>query len=341
MLIHAMSEEVESRVATALGLLVAICVLAFAVAAFALPIGKHSADSVRIAIESPYVGQGVDVGTELMLHGVRVGEVTAVTNLAGGQVRLDADVQREPTTELTDTVGIDFRPANYFGVTGINLRPGTGGRALSDGSVVATTPIGDFTLQTLLSRLGAISHGVVTPQLIDVIQKVTDYTDALDPALETFLVVAGAFADVQTVSTAQLLTNATGLSVAFPGFLNAATAVGDNFHKPLDGFSEDWNKFIVVPTLELASGSFFGAMGKLLGAHSSELVDVTNLIQVLTDVVPGVVPAEQISDSARELRIRLEKLFDGPPDRRAVDVNVVLESLPGVAAPLAATGVTP
>ena len=38
---------------------------------------------------------------------------------------------------------IDFRPVNYFGVTGINLIPGAGGQRLRDGTQINTVPEGN------------------------------------------------------------------------------------------------------------------------------------------------------------------------------------------------------
>jgi hypothetical protein len=65
------------------------------------------------------------------------------------------------------------------------------------------------------------------------------------------------------------------------------------------------------------------------------------MIKVLTDVAPGLVPPDAIADTARELRMRLERLFAGSPDQRAVNVRVILDSLPGVAAPIDAVGGAP
>jgi hypothetical protein len=320
---------------------VVTCLVVVTVVAFAKPFASRGYGTIGIVIETPYGGQGVKAGTALVMHGVQVGEVTNVTNLPGGKVRYAADLRRGPTSGLTTAMGIDFRPANYFGVTGINLRPGDGGQALTNGVVVKTTPAGNFTLQAMLSRLGEISHGVITPRLIEVIQKVTTYTDSLNPLVETLFVVTNALTDVQTVSTARLLTNATGLSVAFPGFVYGATLTGDGLRKPLDGFTYEWWNLILSPTLAAVSDHFFGAIGKLLTSHSTELVVATDLIKLLSDVVPGVVPPDAIADTARELRMRMERLYSGPPDRRAVNVRVVLDSLPGVAAPIAAMGGTP
>jgi len=336
------SDEAEARILTAVGMAVVICAAAVSVVAFANPFGGRPEGQIAVVIESPYVGQGVDPGTALLMHGVKVGQVTSVTSLPGGGVRLAADLQRTPTAGLTDTMGIDFRPANYFGVTGINLQPGNGGQALANGSLIKTTPSGNFTLQALLSRLGEISHGVLTPHLVDVIGRATNYTDGLDPLLETMLVVSNSLANVQAVSTARLLTNATGISVAFPGFVNGATNLGDNLvHAGLDDATDDFFLHTYKPTIDLAATGLFGAAGKLISSHSTDLAPLTDLIKTLTDIGPGLIPSDAIADTARELRERLERLFSGPPDRRAVNVRVILDMLPGVQAPIDAVGGAP
>jgi hypothetical protein len=337
-LIHKASEEREARILTAVGMGLAICVV-LAITAFAVvdPFGGRPSDQFGVVIESPYVGEGVVAGTSLLVHGVKVGEVTQVSSIPGGGVRLAANLRHGPTTGLTDAMTIDFRPANYFGVTGINLVPGAGGRALANGSIIKTTPSGNFTLQALLSRLGEISHGVLTPRLVDVIQRATQYTDGLDPLLETMLVVSTSLANVQKVSTAQLLTNATGISVAFPGFVNATTDLGDNFvHASLDNVTDDFFQNTYKPTIAITSTGLFGAVGTLVSKHSTDLAPLTNMIKVLTDVAPGLVPSDDIADTAFELRTRLQRLFAGSPDQRAVNVRVMLDVLPGVAAPIEA-----
>ncbi len=112
-------------------------------------------------ISTPYVGQGVQAGTAVVLHGVKVGQVTDVTNIAGG-VQLDTDLQKESTQGLTNRVGIDFRPINYFGVPGINLVPKPGGDALQDGSRVALTPSGELhpfgIAQSIGQRVRSLAH---------------------------------------------------------------------------------------------------------------------------------------------------------------------------------------
>ncbi|MGV0777067.1 Mammalian cell entry related domain protein [Mycolicibacterium elephantis] len=304
---------------------------------------------MSVVIETPYVGQGVDVGTGVIMHGVEIGQVTGVSSLPGGGVRLSADLQAASAAGLTDTLGIDFRPANYFGVTGVNLVRGGGGRPLEDGMRIQVTPRGNFALQTLLSRLGEITDGVVTPQLVQVIDRSTAYVDGLNPLIETMLMVTKAVDNVQTVSTARLLANATGLSAVFPFFVDAATESGHVFdnaglivfdHTGGEVTEEFWQKHY-LPTVELATYGLFGAVGKLESSHVEELLPAVEIVKTLTDTVPGLVRPEDFAETMTELRRRFENMYGGSPEQRALQVRIVLDNLPGVAAPLGAMGVTP
>lgn len=359
-----MSAEAEARRLTIIGLAFVLCVITACVLVAMNPFGDRQANRLSIVMDLPYLGQGVTAGTATIMHGVKVGEVTAISTLPTGGVELNVDLEAAPTAGLTDALGVDFRPSNYFGVTGINLVPGTGGQELRNGARINTMPRGNFTLQALLYRLGEITGGVVTPQLVQVIDRATRYTDGLNPLIETMLIAADAVANVQTVSTEQLLRNATGVSVAFPQFLAAATAAGYAFNQG-SGFvvfntsaegalpnqdyvdvaarpgqphtQEYWEKRSMA-TLDLIANSFFGALGKVLSSHPSDLIPAVELVKTLTDVVPGLVTPENIASDLVELRTRFEKLYAGSPEQRALQVHIVLDNLPGVAAPINAMG---
>ena len=64
------------------------------------------------------------------------------------------------------------------------------------------------------------------------------------------------------------------------------------------------------------------------------------LVYVLTSDQLRSQVDNQLRSHAREAA-RLQRLFAGPPDRRAVNVRIILDSLPGVAAPLDALGAAP
>jgi hypothetical protein len=364
------SDESETRILTRIGGAVVLVMTVLIAVGFAVnPFGRTPKNVLSVAIDTPYVGQGVVSGTPLIMHGVKVGEVTAVSSLPTGQVRLNTQLQSASTTGLTDAMGIDFRPANYFGVTGINLIPAEGGLPLRSGTQISVTPKGNFALQALLYRLGELSNQVVTPQLISVVERATRYTDALNPLLETMIIVSTTVTNVQKVSTAQLLRNTTGINVAYPGFMDALINTGDLYlHTKIGiGFNadEDVKTNPFMPTyddamlkqydtarhllesnpdefvfgrakewLKGAETDLFSKVGNLLSSHMNDLFPVVEELRAITDVVPKLIPAGDISDTLRELRERLERMYAGSGDQRALQVRVILDELPGQAGPL-------
>jgi hypothetical protein len=333
-------EESQERKLTIVGVVVVlVCVAVAAPLIFFNPFSGRLAHRISVVIDTPYVGQGVGVGTAMVMHGVKVGDVTAVESLPSGGVRVRADLQKGPTAGLTDAMNIDFRPVNYFGVTGINLLAGTGGQLLRDGIRVNTRPTGNYTLQALLSRLGSVTDAAVTPQLIQVVDRATRYTDALNPLIETMLIAANAFAVAQTVPTAQLLTNATGLTVVLPPFIASATDTTDRLdHTGVDSMSEDFYRNRLMKSNDLATYALFDRLGALEGKHMTELLPFLDVTKAITDIVPGLIRPQSLQQELLELRTRLEKMYSGTPEQRALQVRVVLDSLPGVAGPLAAIG---
>jgi hypothetical protein len=348
----------------AIGAVVLLCIALVVSLIVVNPFGGRPKDQFSIAISTPYVGQGVEAGTAVVLHGVTVGQVTNVSNKAGGGVRLRTDLQSRPVQGLTDTMTIDFRPINYFGVPGINLVPSPGGQALRDGSEISVSPKGNFTLSELLSQLGGVSAGALTPQLIQVIDRVTRYTDGLNPLFETAVTVTKAVADVQTVPTAQLLANTTSVITALPQFteavVNAGTRVIDFNYYPgkirsaasssgpsvtypflenvtvlnLADDSEAYFQRSYIGFLQTAGQGLFAAVGKLLYHHVDDLFPLIAGIKSITDTGPVLLRPQDIAQKLAELRSRFEKLYAGNGDQHAISVRILLDSLPGVAAPL-------
>lgn len=336
------SAESETRTLTTVGVVVVVCLAVAAGIYLVFPFGGRPVDQMSVAIDAPYAVQGIAKGTPVVMHGVEVGKVTAISSLPGGGVRLNTDLQKKPVAGLTDTMQIDFRPANYFGVTGINLSPGAGGQALRDGIRITTVPKGNFTLQALLTRLGKLSTGVITQQLIDVVDRATRYTDALDPLIETVLIAANAVGKVQTVPTVRLLANTTGLSVVFPPLLTATTNTGDNLdhgdmnwmHKGLGDLTDEEVHSFWLPTINVTANGIFGAIGRLEARHSADLLPLINGLTPMINAIPPLLRPVGVGDMLVELRKRFEKLYAGTPEQRALQVRIVLDSMPGVAAPL-------
>jgi len=363
------SSQRQERVLMSIGAVVVACLVLVVVLVLTNPFGGRPKGTYAVSIITPYVGQGVDTGTAVVLHGVKVGEVTDVTNTGGGKVQLATLLQSQPTRGLTDAMNIDFRPINYFGVPGINLIPNSGGQVLRDGSRLDLQPSGNFTLSELLNQLGNVSEASLTPQLISVIDRVTRYTDALNPTIETAVTVSRAIQAVQTVPTEQLLTNLSTSLAAFPAYtgsvVEAATRVVRYDYYPYkvhpDGSAAAEVPAMYAPyvenakvpnigdltpeyfqahwkvTLDLIQNGLFAAFGKLVGSHVDDLVPLVTGIKALTDPVPVLLRPADVSQKLAELRDRFTKLYEGNGDQRAVNVRLLLDSLPGVAAPLGVT----
>ena len=102
-----------------------------------------------------------------------------------------------------------------------------------------------------------------TPQLISVLDRAVQYTDGLTPLIETVLIATHAVASVQTVSTARLLTNTTGIAVAFPSFTDALLGSGEGFTAvPRRYDAQDWVNGI-QEVMRVGSTELFGGFGRV------------------------------------------------------------------------------
>lgn len=365
------SVESETRILTRIGvLLVLFVVTAMTMYLIANPFGHRSRDVISVTIDTPYVGQGVATGTPVIMHGVKIGQVVSVSSISGGGVRLKTDLRAEPTRGLTDTMGIDYRPSNYFGVTGINVIPAPRGRPLDSGMHISLMPTGNFSLQALLYRLGELSNGVFDQRLISVIERATRYANGLNPLLETALIVGTSVAKVQTVRTERLLRNATGVSVAFPGFVDGLISFGNDFlhtywvdpdpakykkiwkyypvygeiiRKRFDEHARYYQENITTdkyfdevysPLIDTARTDLFSRVGYLESSHINDLLPILESVRALADTVPKIVSPEDFAYTLTEARQRFERMYGESGDQRALQVRITLDRLPGVAAPL-------
>jgi hypothetical protein len=332
------SEESQERKLTVAGTVVVLSAIAVGFVAMWHPSTARTSDRMSVSIDTPFVGQGVHEGTAIVMHGVQVGVIRAISSLPGGGVRLLSDLQKGPVAGLTDTMKIEFRPINYFGVTGITLAEGSGGQQLRDGMQINAKPEPNSTLQAVLSRLGEVSVSALTPQLISVIDRAVQYADGLTPLLETVLIVTRAIADVQTVSTARLLTNTTGIGVAFPTFTDALLGAGEDFTAVPRRYNDEQWRMGVQEAYRVGSTELFGGFGRLESNYVDDLLPAIDGVKALTDPVPALVRPDDFANTLVQLRARLQKLFAGNGEQRALQVKIVLDNLPGVAAPLAAMG---
>jgi hypothetical protein len=332
------SQEAQERKLMTIGAVAIVSAVAAGFVVSANPFANTPEDQISISIDTPFVGQGVRDGTTIVMHGVQVGVVKSISSLPNGGVRLLSELQKAPTVGLTDSMEIEFRPINDFGVTGITVTPGSGGTQLRDGMRINPVSHGNSTLQAVLSRLGDVSVGALSPQLISVLDRAVQYADGITPLIETVLTVTHTIADVQTVSTAQLLANATGVGVTFPSFTNAMLGAGEDFTAIPRQYSDvDWRNG-VQEAYRVGSTELFGGFGRLESNYIDELLPAIDGLKTITDTVPVLFRPDEFGNTLVQMRTRLETLFAGNGEQRALQVKIVLDSLPGVAAPLGVMG---
>jgi hypothetical protein len=187
--------------------------------------------------------------------------------------------------------------------------------------------------------------------------------------VETLFTVTTSVTNVQTVSTAQLLRNTTGIIVPLPGLTDAVVSLLHHWRMtyPAEGYDPQEeiksNPFVNLYDAELkrhyddnrkllqanpeqfvygrlkavlkgADTDVFSAVGKLESSHIYELFPAIELLRIMADVVPKLINPVDIADKLHELRSRLQRMYEGSGDQRALQVRIILDELPGVAAPL-------
>ena len=96
---------------------------------------------------------------------------------------------------------------------------------------------------------------------------------------------------------------------------------------------EYFQKHFIV-TLDLVEQGLFAAVGKLVGSHVDDLIPLVNGIKAITDTGPVLLRPQDIAEKLAQLRSRFETLYAGNGDQHAISVRILLDSLPGVAAPI-------
>lgn len=130
-----MTAEAEGRRLMIIGIAVVLALSAIIFLVAANLFARKPTDRVSILMDVPLVGQGVAPGTALLCTGLRSVRLPRCRS-SRRQRAPDADLDYAPIADLTDTFGVDFRPANYFVPT---VTQASSRRALRSTASVAAT----------------------------------------------------------------------------------------------------------------------------------------------------------------------------------------------------------
>jgi hypothetical protein len=83
----------------------------------------------------------------------------------------------------------------------------------------------------------------------------------------------------------------------------------------------------------------FASVGRLLESHPGELLPGTQAVQSLTDAVPTLLAGGQVPAKISELTDRLSRsITPGPQGVQTLNVELLLQTFPAIAEPMAMTG---
>ncbi|WP_067656460.1 hypothetical protein [Nocardia harenae] len=324
---------------------VAVAILAFLVYGRLSPrIGQP--DTLTLSLRVPAVAPGIHSGSKVILRGVEVGDVVGLTRYDDRTVRLDLELAPGEVRGLTDTFELDFRPANYFGVSAVNLVGRPNGRPLASGQVLDRTPVGDFTMSTMIEKGSLVVNGTLTRSMIDTLDEVIRYTDGLTPMIETGIVVANRISQTQQAMPSVLLADLNRTLEVLPSFgqqavdtveilydndsrrVSTAGSIGDEA-----AWWADMNEGI-----GLLLGGLFSSAGLLLSSHPGDLGPLTQTVTALTSAVPNLLDDGAAASKLAVLVDRYGNAFSGPDEAKTLNLRLILDDLPAFATPLAALG---
>ncbi|MGX1810582.1 MlaD family protein [Nocardia sp. NPDC055321] len=334
--------EVGPRRARILG----VCAVAIALVAgaswWATP-ESAPADGIDIALMVGYVGEGIGPGTDVRLDGVRVGSVTTIEFARQGQRRIELNLKRSQLFGLTDAMSVDYVPGNLFGISTLELHPEGAGTVLEDGSIVDLTGAGadrlrDATLAALLNSTGDLTQQVLTPQLTELLHKFARDLGAFTPLLQAIGTTARSYVETAQRPSAELFERYGAALAGVPPMITGGLTV---LHASYDnGYlreEEHIAKFAYMwPSVQ---NELLPAVTALFGTARPYFSGLLPVLTMVLDRVAGSVPDPQgAAAQSGELVERLARAFRPGPEGPVLDVRVDLDLVPGLAAPLAATG---
>lgn len=314
------------------GLTVVAAVVVGLVIAYVIPaVTPKDENAMTVTIDTPSVGPGVENGTDVVLRGAPVGKVSALAVNSNGTSSITVDLDKGLVQGMGQDFTLDFRPKNYFGITGITITdPGDEARGpLRDGDHLTRTDIVDNTLSTMIELGSDVANGTLVPETVNAIKRVVVYSGAFQPLLHTGVVVADTIARTQRETPAYLLDRYNEIVNSLPPFADGAFAGLEALYSSPIRLSGDDIQNRFSTSLASVSTNFFAMVGTLLKSNQSSLTPLLEVITRSAGVLPAIGAGVVTPTSVNDLLTRLDGAFaDGPNGTTVLKVNLALQSLP-------------
>lgn len=328
----------QRRVFFVVGAVTLAVILVVAIAGFISSRIPATDNRLAVTVESADVGPGVKAGTRVTLRGVPVGVVDSVVIPRAGQARVGIRLEQSGIRGLTDALAVRYQPGNYFGVTEMALLPKSGGNALRTGSTLRPRSSND-TISDLLTRSAVSVSGVLTPKLVEVTKKATEYTQAVTPLLQVAFSVEQQNALSVKVPIGTTLRTVRSTLDGAPGIVEAAfegwfvpQLKGGEAAKTLDFVVNDYDK--VDKTTTLLGTGFFTPLADMFGSHEAEFTPGSIMLRVIMDSTTKVMRTVSIPRQVVPLITGMNKSFVTVPEGTALRMNVIVDRFPAAASVL-------
>ncbi|SLG56249.1 MlaD family protein [Mycobacteroides abscessus] len=324
------TEEQQRRTLVRTGAAVALAATLIATVVIMLP-KREPANTIRILLTTPSVGQGIDVDSTVLLRGAPVGAIIALNHhgeLTDLQIRLNtSDIHG-----LTDEFGYDFRPKNTFGVSALSLTPRDGGSPLIEGQRIARAPEINATMSQMLSGQVNFVNKVLTDKLARFIGHSVNYTAATAPLIESGLAFTSLITQTQREESAVLLRRFNRILEPLPGFVDSVFFTMHDLRNAKQVDAPIDNPAVIYDSFSLIGTELFGKTGDLLGKHQREFRPGAEIARSFADAVSTMLQRSRGSARLDKLLAGLTEVYNGPnsvhSSQKSFKLKVVLEPLP-------------
>ncbi len=238
-------------------------------------------------------GQGLLSGSDVKVHGVRIGEVKRIELIDGAA---EVTLRIEDGEDVPDGATATIRPKTLFGEKFVDIDPGTadpGARLLEDGDRIAKTE-GGFELERVLADTFPLLQAIDPDELMTVITSLAEGADGLgdeiNRTIENSDELSKVFAE-NAGNTEQFLEDLALLSDELVGQADTILEVADAANAALPTLNENEDDLVVL--LQQAS-RLSNDVADLLEANQpfvrASLVEGSRTLQLLYDERTQVIP---------------------------------------------------
>ncbi|WP_280421137.1 MlaD family protein [Nocardia carnea] len=290
-----------------------------------------SDEGLRVALRTEQIGDGVVAGTLVRVDGVQVGEVTDIAPAGRGTQRIGLSLDESRLHGIDDSMVVDYAPANLFGISEIELRPGSGGTPLRSGAVVDLTgrraaDVYDATMGALLRSMSQTSGTVFTADMARVISQAAADVKAFTPLAEALITAGRVIAEHQSMPANELVGQ---LGPAFQDGGQFAGATIEVLDQIVDIDVLRANRTDFDAGVKALTGDILPALTGTMDS-ASQLSGYTDMLAPTLNLLALAVPDPQ--QSAADLRTLLTRLgvaLEDGPDGPVLDLEVDVDGVAG------------